>query len=262
MRPNILRQKLQQGAPTLGTHVQSIWPSLIEAIGHTGHYDYVEFIAEYAPFDLHDLDNLGRAGDLYNLSMMIKVDAEHRAYVAQRAVGSGFHSVLFADVRSAEDAAECVRCVRADHPDEGGTYGVGMRRFTFMGYGGTPDYVQALRDIVVVVMIEKQSAVDQLEDILAVDGVDMIQWGAADYAMNIGKPGERTATEVLQAQEYVFRKALEAGVQPRAELRFLDGSQQPFLDMGVRHFCIGTDVTILHTWWDDNGAQLRAELQG
>ena len=63
--------------------------------------------------------------------MMIKVDAEHRAYVAQRAVGSNFHSVLFADVRSAEDAAEYrVRCVRADHPDEGGTYGVATRRFT------------------------------------------------------------------------------------------------------------------------------------
>ena len=130
---------------------------MVEAIGHTGHYDYVEFVAEYAPFDLHDLDNLGRAGDLYDLSMMIKVDAEHRAYVAQRAVGSGFHSVLFADVRSAEDAAECVRCVRADHPDEGGTYGVATRRFTYMGYGGSKAYVEALRDVVVVVMIEKQS---------------------------------------------------------------------------------------------------------
>ena len=173
--------------------------------------------------------------------MMIKVDAEHRAYVAQRAVGSGFHSVLFADVRSAEEAAECVRWVRADHPDEGGTYGVGMRRFTFMGYGGTPDYVQALRDIVVVIMIEKQSAVDQLEEILAVDGVDMIQWGSADYSMNIGRPGERTIPEVLEVQEFIFRKSLEKRVPPRVELNALDGSQQPFLDMGVRHFCIGWD---------------------
>ena len=262
MRSNILRQRLQQGAPTLGTHIHTTWPSMVEAIGHTGHYDYVEFVAEYAPFDLHDLDNLGRAGDLYDLSMMIKVDAEHRAYVAQRAVGSGFHSVLFADVRSAEDAAECVRCVRADHPDEGGTYGVATRRFTYMGYGGSKAYVEALRDVVVVVMIEKQSAVDQLEEILDVDGVDMIQWGSADYSMNIGRPGERTIPEVLEAQEFIFRKALEKGVPPRVELNALDGSQQPFLDMGVRHFCIGTDVTILHSWWDDNGAQLRNELKG
>jgi len=79
MRPNFLRQKLNNGEPTLGTHIHSTWPSIVEAIGHTGHYDYVEFVAEYGPFDLHDLDNLGRAGDLYDMSMMIKVDSEHRA---------------------------------------------------------------------------------------------------------------------------------------------------------------------------------------
>ncbi len=262
MRPNILRQKLQNNEPTLGTHIQSTWPSFVEAIGHTGHYDYIEFIAEYAPFDLHDLDNMGRAADLYNMSMMIKVDAEHRGYVAQRAVGAGFHSVLFADVRSAEEADACIRLIRADTPGDDGSYGVAMRRFSYMGYGGTSDYVQALRDIVVVIMIEKQSAVDQLEEILAVDGVDMVQWGAADYAMNIGKPGQRTAPEVLETQEYVFRKSLEKGVPPRAELRFLDGSEKPYLDMGIKHFCIGTDITILHKWWDDNGAQMRKELEG
>ena len=77
-----------------------------------------------------------------------------------------------------------------------------------MGYGGSKAYVEALRDVVVV-MIEKQSAVDQLEEILDVDGVDMIQWGSADYSMNIGRPGERTIPEVLEAQEFIFRKALE-----------------------------------------------------
>ena len=62
MRPNKLRELLNAGKPTLGTHIHSTWPSLIEAIGHTGLYDYVEFVAEYGPFDLHDLDNLGTGG--------------------------------------------------------------------------------------------------------------------------------------------------------------------------------------------------------
>ncbi|MEE3234994.1 MAG: aldolase/citrate lyase family protein [Candidatus Latescibacterota bacterium] len=259
MRPNFLRQKLNNGEPTLGTHIHSTWPSIVEAIGHTGHYDYVEFVAEYGPFDLHDLDNLGRAGDLYNMSMMIKVDSEHRAYVAQRAVGSGFHSVLFADVRSAEDVTECVRCVRADHPKEKGTYGVATRRFTYMGYGGSQAYVDALHDIVIVVMIEKESAVNQLEEILSVEGVDMIQWGSADYSMNIGRAGERTAPEVIEAQDYIFNKAKEMNIPARVELNSI-ADRQEHLDKGIRHFCIGTDVTILHQWWKENGARLRADL--
>ena len=64
MRRNLLREKLNEGKPTVGTHILSCWPTLVELIGHSRQYDYVEFTAEYAPFDLHDLDNLGRALEL------------------------------------------------------------------------------------------------------------------------------------------------------------------------------------------------------
>ena len=76
MRPNKLREKLNAGEPTLATHIHTTWPSIVEALGHTGAYDYVEFVAEYGPFDLHDLDNLARAAELWDLGTMIKVDAE------------------------------------------------------------------------------------------------------------------------------------------------------------------------------------------
>ncbi len=58
MRKNKIRELLNEGKPTLGTHVHSTWPSVIEAVGHTGLYDYVEFVAEYVPYDMNDLDNL------------------------------------------------------------------------------------------------------------------------------------------------------------------------------------------------------------
>ena len=46
-----------------------------------------------------------------------------------------------------------------------------------MGYGGPKEYVQALRDIVVAIMIEKPETVDTLADVRAIKGVDMVQWG-------------------------------------------------------------------------------------
>jgi 2-keto-3-deoxy-L-rhamnonate aldolase RhmA len=256
MRRNKLRELLNAGQPTLGTHVHSTWPSVIEALGHTGLYDYVEFVGEYAPFDLHDLDNLCRAAELYDLSTMIKVDQEPRGFIAQRAIGSGFQSILFADCRSVEDVRECVRIARPDTPEDRGTYGVAMRRSTYMGYGGSPTYVQALRDVVVVIMIEKKAAVEQLEEILSVEGVDMVQWGASDYSMSIGRPGERSAPEVQAAQRKVFETAVKMGVPPRAEIGSVDQAKS-YLDMGVRHFSIGTDISILYNWWKTNGDALR-----
>src|ERR671938_1886196 len=123
MRANKLRALLAGERPSLSTHIHTTWPSVIEAIGHTGFYDYVEFVAEYAPFDLHDLDHLCRAAELYDLGMMIKVDQEPRSFLAQRAIGSGFQSVLFADCRTVEDARECIRAARPDTPDAQGYYG-------------------------------------------------------------------------------------------------------------------------------------------
>jgi 2-keto-3-deoxy-L-rhamnonate aldolase RhmA len=256
MRQNKLRELLKAGKPTIGTHIHSAWPSIVEIVGHTGLFDYVEFVGEYAPFDLHDLDNLCRAAELHDLSTMIKVDQEPRGFLAQRAIGAGFQSVLFADCRTVEDVRAAVQVARPDTPADGGTYGAAMRRHTYMGYGGTPEYVQALRDVVVVVMIEKRGAVEHLEEILSIDGIDMIQWGGADYSMSIGRPGERSSPDIKAIERHVIETSLRMGIPPRAEIGSPDQARY-YLDLGVRHFCLGTDISILFNWLKENGAALR-----
>ena len=256
MRPNKLRELLNAGKPSVGTRVHSTWPSVVEAIGHTGMFDYVEFLAEYAPFDLYALDNLCRAVELFDMTAVIKVDQEPRGFLAQRGVGSGFQGVLFADCRSAEEVEHCVRIVRPDTPEDRGIHGVGTRRFAYMGYGGSSEYVAALRDVVVMIMIEKHPAVEQLEEILSVKGIDMIQWGPADYSMSIGQPGANNSPEVKTAERRVFETAIKMGIPPRAEINSVDEARY-YLDMGVRHFNIATDLSILFNWWKTNGDQLR-----
>ena len=256
MRPNKIRALLNSGKPTLGTRIQSHWPSMVEIIGHSGMFDYVEFLAEYAPYTLHDLENLCCAAEVHDLGTMIKIDAETRAYLAQRAIGAGFQSVLFADSRTPEDARECVRAVRPDTLPDCGTFGAAMRRFSYMGYGGGPEYVQALRDVVVVMMIEKGPAVERLDEILAVGGIDMIQWGPADYSMSIGRPGQGRSPEVKAVERRVIDACLRAGVPPRVEIETPDEAAY-YLDLGVRHFNLASDVSILYRWWVQNGEKLR-----
>ena len=121
-------------------------------------FDYIEFVSEYAPFDLHGLENICRAAELHDMSSMIKVDQAPRSFLAQRAIGAGFQSVLFADCRTAADAEECVKAVRARNArGSRARTASATRRFTYMLYGGTQDYVQdALRNVVVALMIEKK----------------------------------------------------------------------------------------------------------
>src|SRR5580658_4490471 len=128
MRKNRLRQLLDAGLPSLGTHLMSTWPTVTELIGQTGQFDYIEFVAEYAPWTMHDLDNIGRAIELFpDFTGMIKVEQDTRGHLALRAIGSGIQNVLFADIRTGEDALRCVRAARPEHPEYGGLHGVGMR---------------------------------------------------------------------------------------------------------------------------------------
>lgn len=261
MRRNRLRELLDADQPSLGTHIHSSWPSIIELVGHSGMFDYVEFVAEYAPYDLYALENLGRAVDLFDhMSAMMKVEQQPRNYLAVRAIGSGLQNVLFADPRTVEDVEECVRSVRAEAPGSGGLHGVGMRRdVRFVLEGGTPAFVKALDDAVVAIMIEKESAVENLEALLSVEGVDMVQFGPADYSMSLGIPGEWSDPRVREAEKHVIATSLKMGIAPRAEISHPDEAKR-YLDMGVKHFCIGADVSILFEWFKRCGGEMRGLL--
>jgi 2-keto-3-deoxy-L-rhamnonate aldolase RhmA len=262
MRANRLRALLNANQPTLGTHLLSTWPTLVELVGQAGNYDYVEFTAEYSPFDMHDLDNLGRALELKDLAGMIKVEQTQWTHQAMRAIGSGFQSVLFADVRSAADAHACVAAVRAETPGTGGRLGVGMRRDVgTVRDGGSPAYVEALNEVVIALMVEKRECVEDLDAILSVKGIDMVQFGGSDYSMSIGVTGQRNHPDVKAAERKTIETALKKGLHPRVELGNIKDAA-PYLEMGVKHFCIGWDVRILHDWWRVNGEGMRAMLEG
>ena len=259
MRPNKFRELLRAGKPTLGTRVMSPWPTVIEVLGQAGQYDYVEFLAEYAPSDLHDLDNLCRAAELADVTPIIKIDQAGCDYVAQRAIGAGFQGVMFTDCRSAEEARHYVRIVRPETPQDGGLFGAAPRRFTPRSQVGGAEYIQALRDVVVILMIEKREAVEHLEEILAVPGIDMIQWGPGDYTVSIGKPGARFDPETKAVERTVIETALRRGIPPRAEIMAPEDAQY-YRDLGVRHFNLNVDLWILLNWWTVTGKTLREQL--
>src|SRR5688572_13445314 len=84
MRPNRLRELLREGRGSIGTHVHSSWPNVVELLGKAGGFDYVEFSGEYVAYDLKGLDDFCRAAELAGLGAMIKLDQAPRSFLAQR----------------------------------------------------------------------------------------------------------------------------------------------------------------------------------
>ena len=114
--PNTLREKLDAGKPTIGTHYLSPDPDIPEIIGDTGLFDYAEYCAEYSTFDMRQLYHMARAGQAGNLPLMIKLDQEAQGFWAQAAWGAGFKAILFTDIRTPEDVETVCRFIRPDTP--------------------------------------------------------------------------------------------------------------------------------------------------
>jgi 4-hydroxy-2-oxoheptanedioate aldolase len=248
-----LKQRLRDDLPSLGTRMITPWAGMIEVIGATGAFDYVEYSGEYSTYDLRLLDEMGRATELTpGLSSIIKLEQHGREFIAPRAVDAGFHGVLFADLRSAEDARQCVALIRPELPEEDGhppgNHGAAIRRgYGYLSYAGSPAWVEAMQQVVVGVMIEKRQALAALDEILEVEGVDFVQFGPVDYSISVGKPGAAATPEIQALLKQMVERALETGVRPRVELASFEAAK-PFLDMGVRHFCLGFDIHIIADW--------------
>jgi 2-keto-3-deoxy-L-rhamnonate aldolase RhmA len=74
--------------------------------------------------------------------------------------------------------------------------------------------------------------------------------------MSIGQAGQRTSPQVVEAREYTIRTALKMGVQPRAELT--ESSEADYyVKLGVKHFCMAADTTILSRYYAQEGAAMR-----
>lgn len=249
---------MKKGEPTVGTRIMIAWPGLVEMVGNTGAYDYVEFLGEYGPFDLYDLDNLARAAELVDISSMIKIDQEPRTFLAGRALAAGIQNVLFADIRTVKDAVESVRAVRMEPKGFSG-----FRMDRRVGYVGSTasaaDVVKMCDDAIVALMVEKKQAVENLEEILSVKGVDMVQFGPSDYSVSIGLPGDVMNPKVREAELKTIKTALKMDVAPRAEIGRPEDAKR-YLDLGVRNFSLGTDVGILNIYWKNNGAELKKLL--
>lgn len=260
---NSFREALDAGKPTLGTHFLFADPDIAELIGDVGLFDYAEFAAEYSVLDMQLMYHMARAAQCANLPLMIKLDQEGQGFWAQAALGAGFKSVLFTDIRTPDDVAECHRLIRVDSPEVGGAMGVKIRRPALSGYA-PEGFLEDLASVVFTIMIEKNEAVENLDAVLDAardKGVDMVQWGPADYGLSLGNPRMMFNDEIRPVEELVIAKCIEYGVPPRIEIGEVEQAKR-YLDLGVRHFCIGWDRFILQAGLKNLGEGMRKLTEG
>ncbi|MBI9094031.1 MAG: 2,4-dihydroxyhept-2-ene-1,7-dioic acid aldolase [Sphaerochaeta sp.] len=257
MKENRLRSLLNENTTSMSTRMWTTSVFFVEALASTGNFDYTEFVAEYAPFTQFDLQNFCIAAELHNMGSMIKIDFQNNAYMAQKAIASGFQAINFTDCQDAEQVTKAIKDTMPETPECGGRFGYPNNRF--IGYQpniSQMEHAKRQKEIVRCFMIEKDIAVKNIEEICSVPGVDMIQFGPSDYCMSKGWDTKDHIDEFKAIERYIIDVALKHGVQPRCEIPNVEASKY-YINLGVKQFSLSDQLAILSKFWDEEGGKLK-----
>lgn len=206
-----LRDKLDGGRVTIGSWIQLGDEALVEMMA-AGPFDWLCIDLEHTTISIAQAGRIIRVADLAGCPTLVRLSSHDPAQI-KRVLDAGATGIIAPMVNTADEAAAVVSA--ATYPPAG-TRGVGLARAQQYGLG-FPDYLKRMeRDLVCIMQVEHIDGVNNLEEILAVDGVDGFLIGPYDLSGSLGHPGEfdhpDVATAMERVAEIVKRPEVLAGV--------------------------------------------------
>ncbi|WP_136706638.1 HpcH/HpaI aldolase/citrate lyase family protein [Agromyces sp. H66] len=226
--------------PLIGMWVCSGSPLIAEITAGSG-LDWLLIDGEHSPNSLESILAQLQAVAAYPATPLVRPPYGDVVTIKQY-LDLGVQNLLVPMVDSAEHAAEMVRAVR--YPPAG-VRGVGSALARASRWNRVPDYLaDASGTISLTVQIESVAAVEHVEEILAVDGVDAIFVGPSDLAASMGFLGQQEHPDVVAAVEHCIRAAAAAG-KPAGVNAFAPAVADRYLDAGTAFVLVGADVAML-----------------
>lgn len=204
---NILKKKLQKREITIGGWITLGHSSIAEIMARAG-FEWLVVDMEHSVITLDTAQQLIQVIEGCGVIPLVRV-GENNPYIIKRVMDAGAYGVIVPMVNTKKEAEAAVKAVK--YPTLG-TRGVGLARA--QGYGATFDEYAATvnEESIVIAQIEHTDAVDNLESILSVNGVDGCIIGPYDLSGSLGVPGNFEHPDVLAALKKVEQTCQEKRV--------------------------------------------------
>ncbi|MFD1797882.1 HpcH/HpaI aldolase/citrate lyase family protein [Paracoccus aurantiacus] len=212
---------------------------VVEMLAGCG-FDWLLLDTEHSPMDAVSTMPLMQAAAPYAVSVVVRPGWNNPVEI-KKMLDSGAQTLLIPYVQNAAEAAQAVAAVR--YPPAGIRGVAGSTRAS--RYGAVNDYIKRANDeICLLVQVETVGALENIEEIAAVDGVDGIFVGPADLAASMGHPGEPSYPEVKAAILDSIRRITLAGL-PAGILSLDDAFLDEAAQAGAQFIAIGVDTVQL-----------------
>lgn len=238
-----IKRKLKAGEPSLGSWMSMAHPSIAEILAGAG-YEWVVVETEHTAIDVSEVLRLIIAIEHAGAVPLVRL-AWNDPIQCKAVLDSGAAGVIVPMVNTRADAELAVKMSK--YPPLG-FRGVGLARAH--AYGPKfAEYVAGANDqTLLMVQIEHRDAVENIEEILAVPGIDGTFIGPYDLSMSMGLPGQLDHPQMVAARGRVLAATLAHGLTPGIHLVHPDraaGELESYLAQGYRFIALGTDILFL-----------------
>ena len=241
---NPFRTLLAQPSIPLGTWLMSGTASTAEAMGCIG-FDWLVVDMEHVPIDYKDAYHILQAIAGTPAIPVIRL-AWNEIVMVKRALDIGAQTLMFPFVQNADDARRAVASTRYPQP---GDTNPGTRGFAAMHrasrYATAADYGKRANDgIFRMIQLETPAAIECLEEIAAVDGVDALFMGPGDLSAAMGQIGNIAHADVQAAIKDAALRARKIG-KPIGIVGPTPDMVQQFIDYGYNYVAIASDMGMM-----------------
>lgn len=237
------KKQLREGQPKIGLFLNSHSPTVAEQLAHSG-YDWLLVDSQHGPMGYEKLSAMLCAIASGGAKSLVRVAGAHDRAGIQQALDLGADGVLVPYINTAEEALHAISCAR--YPTAG-TRSVyfpqrSMNKAGLLGYAGS-----ANSNLIVALQVETAACIENIEQIAALPGVDMLFLGQNDLCMSMGLyekyefPHMYTSPELLSATEKLMAAAKKNDVILGL---FLFGTSRvaEFLEKGFPFISLGNDL--------------------
>jgi 4-hydroxy-2-oxoheptanedioate aldolase len=205
IQKNRMKAKIKAGEPAFGVSITFPAPELVEIVAQGG-YDWILIDCEHGSHSPTDVHAMVMACELHNVTPIVRPQV-NQPDVILRYLDRGAMGVQVPHVNTKEEAQRAVDAVKF-HPE--GERGLGGGRKA-MGLSVGEFTRQSNEETLVCIQIEHKEGLDNLDEILTVDGVDVFFVGPSDLSQSLGYPGQRNHPVVDAAVTQAFDKIHAAG---------------------------------------------------
>ena len=257
MRRNILKRRLKSGEIVIGTMVQEVGtPSIAQVFKQVG-FDFFMVDMEHGPFSLETAAHILRVGRILDMCPLVRV-ADTDYHLISQPLDHGAMGIMLPRVETRDQLETLVACVK--YPP------VGRRGFSSdaphseSSFGPAGEFLEENNeDTLVIAQIERREAVERIDDLLSVPGIDVALVGPEDLSVSLGVPGETSHRLITEAIEEVIASSVRNGVVPAIHMGDV-GALQGWVDRGMRMLMYSSDLGFLMESAEAGLAQLRASI--